>query len=52
MPKKPFTGVDADRTARLSEQAELDAHYIKPIKPLPDRKNGDRLPMVDCFTAP
>ena len=52
VPKKPFTGVDADRTARLSEQAEIDAHYIKPIKPLPDRKNGDRLPMVDCFTAP
>lgn len=50
--KLPFTGVDAQKVALLSAQAESDAHYIKPIKPLPDRKNGKPLPIADCFGAP
>lgn len=50
--KRPFTGVDAAKVAELSLNAERDAHYIKPIKPLPNRKNDKPLPMVDCFSAP
>ncbi len=50
--KRPFTLVDAAKVEELSYEAERDAHYIKPIKPLPSRKNDKPLPMVDCFSAP
>ena len=50
--KRPYTGVDAAKVAALSAEAEKDEHYVKPVKPLPSRKNDQPLPMVDCFTAP
>ena len=50
--KRPYAGVNAAKVAKLSADAETDAHYKKPVKPLPDRKNGLPLPIADCFTAP
>lgn len=50
--KRPYAGVNAAKVAKLSAYAETDAHYKKPVKPLPDRKNGLPLPLADCFTAP
>mgnify|MGYP004472550527 FL=1 len=50
--KRPYAGVNAAKVAKLSADAETDAHYKKPVKPLPDRKNGLPLPLADCFTAP
>lgn len=50
--KRPYAGVNAAKIAKLSADAETDAHYKKPVKPLPDRKNGLPLPIADCFTAP
>lgn len=47
-----FTGVDVARVAALAEEAKSSHHYTKPIKPLPDRKNGNPLPLIDCFEAP
>ena len=48
---KPFTGVDAQRVAALSEAVPAEDLYRKPIKPLPDRKNGKKVPLIDCFNA-
>ena len=50
--KRPYAGVNAAKVAKLSADAETDVHYKKPVKPLPDRKNGLSLPLADCFTAP
>lgn len=46
-----FAGVDLDKVNALVELS-LAGRNSKPIKPLPDRKNGEVLPMFDCFTAP
>lgn len=47
-----FEGVDAAEVARLAEAAKTDKHLVKPVKPLPNRKNDRRVPLVDCFIAP
>ena len=46
-----FSGVDLAKVSALVEMSQGDRNR-KPIKPLPDRKNGEDLPMLDCFTAP
>lgn len=46
-----FAGVDQDKVNALVELS-LAGRNSKPIKPLPNRKNGEELPMLDCFTAP
>jgi NADPH-dependent glutamate synthase beta subunit-like oxidoreductase/ferredoxin len=47
-----FDGVSVEAVAALDEKAGADRHYRKPVKPLPNRKIGRTLPLVDCFTAP
>ncbi len=49
---RPFSGVDVRAVAALDEGAAANARYRKPIKPLPERKNGRRVPLLDCFSAP
>ncbi|MDO5702502.1 MAG: putative selenate reductase subunit YgfK, partial [Lachnospiraceae bacterium] len=49
---KAFDGVDPAKTEALVAYAKEDARYKKPVKPLPDRKNGLELPLLNCFTAP
>ena len=46
-----FSGVCLDKVSALVEMSQGERNK-KPIKPLPDRKNGEDLPMLDCFTAP
>ena len=46
-----FAGVDLEKVNALVELS-LAGRNSKPIKPLPDRKNGEDLPMFDCFHAP
>ena len=46
-----FSGVSLDKVSALVEMSQGERNR-KPIKPLPDRKNGEDLPMLDCFTAP
>ncbi|MEA4971412.1 MAG: putative selenate reductase subunit YgfK [Candidatus Pelethousia sp.] len=48
----PFTGVDFAAVGRLSDSVYNDAHYRKSIKPLPSRKLTEKVPLIDCFTAP
>ena len=47
-----FSGVDVKKTEELAAYSKSDARYRKPLKPLPDRKNGEELPLLDCFFAP
>ncbi len=47
-----FSGVSPEKVEALSEYSRSDRRYVKPIKGIPDRKTGDPLPLIDCFTAP
>ena len=49
---KPFTGVDVVGIEALSLAARSDKYHVKAIKPLPRRKLYDKVPLLDCFTAP
>lgn len=49
---KPFAGTDTEAIAALSAACRTDYHHVKPVKPLPSRKNGERVPWIDCYIAP
>ena len=46
-----FAGVDLAKVEKLVEMSKGERNR-KPIKPIPDRKNGEDLPLLDCFHAP
>ncbi len=48
----PFTGVDTEGLGALICAIKKDPHHVKPVKPLPSRKLEDKVPLLDCFTAP
>ena len=47
-----FQAVDVQAVKALDDGVAVSGLYRKPIKPLPDRKNGKKLPLFDCFSAP
>ena len=49
---KPFTGVDVGAIEALALAARSDKYHVKDIKPLPRRKLYEKVPLMDCFTAP
>ncbi|MGI6117435.1 MAG: putative selenate reductase subunit YgfK [Bilifractor sp.] len=49
---EPFTGVDVSKVETLAALSLTSPRNRKPIKPLPNRKNGKDLPLLDCFAAP
>ena len=49
---KPFTGVDTEQVAALSLAARRDPLHQKAVKPLPRRKLYEKVPLLDCNTAP
>ena len=49
---KPFTGVDVGTIEALALAARSDKYHVKDIKPLPRRKLWEKVPLMDCFTAP
>ena len=49
---KPFTGVDVVGIEALSLAARSDKYHVKALKPLPRRKLYEKVPLLDCFTAP
>ncbi|MDO4749431.1 MAG: putative selenate reductase subunit YgfK, partial [Eubacteriales bacterium] len=49
---KPFTGVDVEKLSALAADALKDPWYRKAIKPAPSRKLNEKVPLLDCFTAP
>ena len=52
MPYAPFAGVDTAAVTRLAAAAPSDPWYRKPVKPAPDRKVKETVPLTDCFFAP
>ena len=52
LPYKAFCGTDSTAISDLAAAAQHDFHHLKPIKPLPSRKNGEQVPWLDCFLAP
>ncbi len=52
LPFAPFTRVDWEAAARLGQDIRQDPHHRKAVKPLPSRKLMDKVPLLDCFTAP
>ena len=49
---RAFDGTDTDAIAKMSHDCRTDYHHVKPVKPLPTRKNADRVPWMDCYIAP
>ncbi len=47
-----FAGVNVEAVRALDDGVEADPLYRKPIKPLPVRHIGKKVPLVDCFNAP
>ena len=52
LPFGAFCGTDSAAIEAMSVASHTDVHHRKPIKPLPARKNEERVPWMDCFTAP
>ena len=48
----PFTHVDVAGIEAASLAARTDRHHVKPVKELPRRKLWEKVPLIDCFTAP
>lgn len=49
---KPFTGVDVKALNETAEGALTDRHHVKPAKLPVSRKSKERVPLLDCYTAP
>lgn len=49
---KEWNGIDVEALEKLAEDAKTDAHHVKNIKPLPNRKANKEVPLLDCFFAP
>ncbi|MBQ2445322.1 MAG: putative selenate reductase subunit YgfK [Oscillospiraceae bacterium] len=49
---KAFEGTNTHDIAKMSLYCRTDYHHVKPIKPLPSRKNEERVPWLDCYIAP
>ncbi|MCI9121190.1 MAG: putative selenate reductase subunit YgfK [Oscillibacter sp.] len=52
LPFQPFTGVDVEGIEALALAARSDRFHVKALKPLPQRKLFEKVPLLDCFTAP
>ena len=49
---EPFHRTDTEKIAALSERCKKHKNFLKPIKPIPSRKNDEQVPLFDCYTAP
>lgn len=49
--KPPFTGINVEALNDLAASAISDDNYRKSIKMPPVRKNGKKVPLIDCFIA-
>lgn len=52
LPYGAFSGTHTSAISQLAADAQHDVHHLKPIKPLPTRKNNEQVPWLDCFLAP
>ncbi len=52
LPYRAFAGTDSAAISNLSTASHSDPHHRKPIKPVASRKSEEKVPWIDCFTAP
>ena len=52
IPYKAFCGTDSSAISDMSTASHSDFHHLKPIKPVASRKSEEKVPWIDCFTAP
>ena len=52
MGMKPFKGIDVEALNKLAADAVSDPHHVKPAKIPASRKSNERVPLLDCYTAP
>ena len=52
LPYRAFAGTDSAAISDLSTASHSDPHHRKPIKPIVSRKSEEKVPWIDCFTAP
>ena len=52
LPYKAFCGTDSSAISDMSTASHSDFHHLKPIKPIASRKSEEKVPWIDCFTAP
>ena len=52
LPYKAFCGTDSSAITDMSAASHSDFHHLKPIKPVASRKSEEKVPWIDCFTAP
>ena len=48
----PFKGIDVEALKRVAEDAITDRHHVKPAKLPVSRKSKEKVPLLDCYTAP
>lgn len=49
---KPFEGIDVKALNQVAADAITDSHHVKPAKLPASRKSNERVPLMDCYTAP
>ena len=49
---KEFTGIDVAALNKVAEDAVTDKHHVKPAKLPGSRKTEEKVPLLDCYTAP
>ncbi|MGO5113637.1 putative selenate reductase subunit YgfK [Candidatus Avoscillospira sp. LCP25S3_F1] len=49
---QPFSRVDCEGVERLGADMRQDRHHKKAVKPLPNRKLAEKVPLLNCYTAP
>ena len=50
--RKDFTGIDVEALNKVAEDAVTDKHHVKPAKLPVSRKTEEKVPLLDCYTAP
>ena len=51
-PYPEFYGIDGEALEALERQVLKDKHYLKAIKPMPRWQTDQKVPLLDCYTAP
>lgn len=47
-----WSGIAVEQLDKLCESMIKNKHYTKPVKPLPNRKSEEQVPLIDCYTMP
>ncbi len=49
---RDFDGTSTEKIEALQARFKEEAHFCKPIKPMPSRKSEEQVPLFDCYSAP